>query len=95
MNDLTMRIEPPHTDLEIVRPEAACRMTDWAKGEIAGLLEARHAADLPTIVTSNLSPRDMAAAIDPRVASRISESRMMLKFPSRDLRTLGDARVEA
>lgn len=73
---------------------AACRMTDWAKGEIAGLLEARHAEDLPTIITSNLSPHGLAAAIDARTSSRISESRMMLKFPTRDLRTLGAATTE-
>jgi DNA replication protein DnaC len=53
----------------------ASRLTDWGRGEIAGLIEARHADDLPTIITSNIGPDGLAAAVDGRVASRIAESR--------------------
>jgi len=70
----------------------AARLTDWSRGEIAGLLEARHATDLPTIITSNLAPGALAQAVDGRVASRIAESRTMLEFPRRDLRVNGTVR---
>lgn len=55
---------PPDDDSSAAQPESAkllvfddlgaTRLTDWGKGEVAGLLENRHAADLPTIITSNL-----------------------------------------
>jgi DNA replication protein DnaC len=67
----------------------AARQTDWTRGEIAGLLESRHAADLPTVITSNLAPNALAQAIDGRVASRVAESRSMIEFPRRDLRVTG------
>ena len=71
---------------------AAVRQTDWTRGEIAKLVEIRHADDLPTIITSNVAPGSIAQAIDGRVASRIAEYRMMLEFPRRDLRVSGTRR---
>ena len=71
---------------------AAARQTDWTRGEIATLLEARHAADLPTIITSNLNPDELAQAIDGRLASRVAEYRLMLEFPRIDLRIKGTVR---
>ena len=70
----------------------ASRLTDWGRGEISGLIEYRHANGLPTIITSNLSPDELAAAVDARILSRIAESRSMLEFPSRDLRVSGSLR---
>ncbi|MFB3892044.1 MAG: ATP-binding protein [Phycisphaerae bacterium] len=67
----------------------ASRLTDWGKGEIAGLIEGRHADGLPTICTSNLDPAQLAQAVDARVASRIAESGRMYVFPSRDFRIVG------
>jgi len=70
----------------------ASRLTDWGRNEIAGLVEARHAADLPTIITSNIDPDGLAKAVDGRVLSRIAESRMMIHFPDKDLRIHGTNR---
>jgi DNA replication protein DnaC len=71
------------------------RLTDWGRGEVAGLLEHRHAQELPTLVTSNLSPDELAVAVDPRVSSRIVESKLVFRFPPRDLRITGTLRRTA
>lgn len=68
---------------------AASRLTDWAREEIAALVEHRHAQRLATVWTSNLSLDDLAAAIDGRTASRLAEGRQAIQFPSRDLRISG------
>jgi hypothetical protein len=70
----------------------ASRLTEWALGEIAGLIEYRHANALPTIITANLPPDALATAVDSRILSRIAESRSMLEFPARDLRVSGSLR---
>ena len=51
------------------------RLTDWGAGEVAGLIESRHAGDLATIITTNLSIDRIAEVVDPRVASRIAEDK--------------------
>lgn len=86
---------PNRVRLLLLDDLAATRLTDWGKDEIAGLVERRHADDLPTIVTSNIDPDGLTAAVDGRVASRIAESRMMFMFPKRDLRIVGDLRERA
>jgi hypothetical protein len=68
---------------------ATSRLTDWAKGEIAGLIEGRHAEDLATVITSNLSLDELARQVDSRLASRIGENGAVLQFPARDLRICG------
>ena len=88
--DTPARLLPAHhphrVRLLVFDDLAATRLTDWGKGEIASLVCGRHADDLPTIVTSNLSLADIAQAIDPRVASRVGEGGQVLTFPARDLR---------
>jgi len=86
---------PRRVELLLLDDLASSRLTDWAKGELAGLLEARHAADLPTILTSNIAPGALAEVIDGRVASRVAESHMMLQFPPRDLRVAGTLKRRA
>ena len=86
-------MDPRRARLLIYDDLASSRLTDWARGEVAGLVEARHAEALPTIVTSNLGPDELARELDPRVASRIAETRLMLQFPrDRDLRVSGSIR---
>ena len=65
------------------------RSTDWAREEVSGLIEARHADDLLTIITSNFGPDRIAEHIDPRLTSRIVESGRVWKFPAKDLRVHG------
>ncbi len=71
------------------------RLTEWGKGEIAALIEHRHAEALPTIITSNLTPDKLGAVVDGRIVSRIAEDRRMLGFPPRDLRVDGTIRQSA
>jgi hypothetical protein len=68
---------------------ASTRLTDWGRGEVAQLIERRHATGLPTIITSNLDPAGLARALDPRVVSRVAESRHVWGFPAKDLRLTG------
>jgi len=65
------------------------RQSGWTRSEIAKLIEGRHAAELPTVITANIPPDGITEAVDGRVASRIAEYRMMLEFPQRDLRAHG------
>jgi len=67
----------------------ASRLTDWSRDVVSGLVEFRHANGLPTIITANLSPDGLAAAVDGRILSRIAEGRCMYEFPARDLRVFG------
>jgi hypothetical protein len=63
------------------------RLNDWRRDEITGLFEVRHSRCLPTIVTSNLDPEEIASQVDPRTASRLRESGSgAIMFPARDLR---------
>jgi DNA replication protein DnaC len=68
---------------------AASRLTDWGRGEMAGLIEARYDEDLPTLITSNLSIDELAVAVDPRVASRIAGDGRIWRLPAKDLRLVG------
>jgi len=73
--------------LLVVDDLAASYATDWSRAEVAALVEARHAACLATVVTTNLPGlAAVAEAIDGRTASRLAEGGRVLKFPDRDLR---------
>jgi len=74
----------------------SARQNPWSRGEIAKLIEGRHAAELPTVITANLLPGGIAEAVDSRLTSRVSEYGMMLGFSGHDLRvhgTLGAGRL--
>jgi hypothetical protein len=77
---------PLRARLLILDDLGSTRLTDWGRGEVANLIEKRHADDLTTVITSNINPRSLAEVIDGRVSSRIAESRQMIGFPDRDLR---------
>ena len=69
------------------------RPTDWARDEIAALVQYRHTRDRPTIVTSNYPPSQLAKRLghdDPmigaRVVSRLTENCITLKLDRADLR---------
>jgi len=81
--------DPAKIPLLLFDDIGASRLTEWGRGEVAGLLEDRHGAERPTIITSNLSLDDLARFVDARLASRIAESGHVLGFPARDLRIQG------
>jgi len=76
----------PHVGLLVFDDLASTRLTDWGRGEVAGLLEARYADDLPTVITSNVALSGIGAAVDPRVASRLAGDGQCWEFPAVDLR---------
>lgn len=88
---------PARVPLLVYDDLASAMQTVWTRDKIGELLEARHARELPTIITGNIPPAEIAKAIDGRTASRIAESHMMLEFPKRDLRLncRGDAQEAA
>ncbi len=81
--------DPRRVALLVFDDLCSTRATDWSTSEIAALVDDRYAQCLPTILTSNLAPDALGAALDPRIVSRIAQSRLMLQFPARDLRLTG------
>lgn len=86
--------DPRRVGLLVFDDLCSTRATDWTTSEIAALVEDRYAQGLPTIFTSNLEPDALGAALDGRILSRIAESRLMLQFPPRDLRTSGSLKAQ-
>jgi len=80
---------PRRVGLLLYDDMGAARQTDWSRGEVAALIEHRHADGLPTIITSNLDLPELSKAIDGRISSRIAEYGQVWQFPSRDLRITG------
>jgi len=80
---------PARARLLVLDDLASTALSDWGKGQIAALVERRHADNLPTIITSNLSLDELAGRLDPRVASRVAEDGQVWAFPTRDLRLGG------
>jgi len=77
---------PARARLLVLDDLASTALTDWGRGQVAALVEQRHADDLPTITTSNLNLDELAARLDPRAASRLAQDGQVWSFPSRDLR---------
>lgn len=69
------------------------RATDFARDELATLVEQRHKQNLPTIITSNYEPGDLAArlghdepVIGQRIVSRLTERAVQVRFTGIDRR---------
>jgi DNA replication protein DnaC len=67
--------------------------TEWNDASLFDLINARYVAERATIYTSNLAPHELR---DPRIASRISGSCLLVKMVAYDFRMLqADADEEA
>jgi DNA replication protein DnaC len=69
------------------------RVTDFAREELAGLVEARHGARRPTVVTSNYLPSVLASrlghedeVVGRRILSRLTEDSMVVEVRGPDRR---------
>ena len=71
---------------------ASAYLTEWGRGEVAGLIERRYANELATVLTTNLTLAELAEAIDARLVSRVAEDGQVFAFPDRDLRLTGSLR---
>ncbi len=67
-------------DLGVEKP------SDWVRERLYVLLNARHGAELPTIVTSNTDLPGLAKQIGERAVSRFAESVTVVKVDGPDLR---------
>ncbi len=86
------RAKPHDAALLVFDDLCSTRLTDWSRGELAGLIEHRHAWQLPMILTTNLRLNEIGRALDARIASRLVEDVRALVFPTQDLRLSGQLR---
>lgn len=72
----------------------AAKGSEWTEEITFRLINARYEHQRPTLITSNVQPRELAAALGERVASRLVEmaARVVLRGPDRRLTAkTGDA----
>jgi len=62
------------------------KMSEWAAEQLYAIVNARYEAELPTIVTSNLSVDGLEAAVGTRIMSRLLERAVVLPVTGPDLR---------
>lgn len=69
------------------------RPTDWARDELATVVERRYLAELPTIVTTNYRPSELAErlgrdelVIGQRIVSRLTQDAVRIEFDGGDRR---------
>jgi DNA replication protein DnaC len=71
-------------DLDKINP------SDRFKSQFFEIINQRYMKNLPTIITSNVMPSDLAQLLDGSIVSRMSDADKwrIIKFPDRDLRKL-------
>lgn len=62
------------------------KISDWSKEVLYLLIDRRYRNYKPTIITSNLSHKEIAERLDERIASRISEMGIVLDLGKKDRR---------
>lgn len=74
-----------NTRLLVLDDLGASRSSEWVEETNYRLINHRYEHELPTLLTSNLSPRDMTNTLGERVASRLAEmtTRVVLDGPDR------------
>lgn len=59
---------------------------NMAESTLYNILNARMNAQLPTVISTNLSPKDIKAKYDDRIISRLFGQFMLLQFEGKDIR---------
>jgi DNA replication protein DnaC len=72
--------------LLIIDDLGAERSTDWVREVFYLIIDNRYSAMLPTIVTSNFSPKDLADKLDDRMISRLLDGAIILNLEGPDHR---------
>lgn len=80
------------TSFLVIDDLGAAKATDWTEEVNYRLINYRYENTLPTLLTSNVPPRELGATLGDRVASRIIEmtQRLILKGPDRRRTTARD-----
>lgn len=75
------------TKLLVLDDLGAAKSTEWVEEVNYRLINHRYEHELPTLITSNVPPKELSNAIGERVASRLSEmaTRVVLKGADRRL----------
>jgi len=79
--------------LLVIDDLGAEKSTDWAKEILYLIIDNRYSDMLPTIVTSNLTPKELAEKLDDRLVSRLMEDTLIIKIEGKDHR-IGNARQD-
>lgn len=62
------------TDLLIIDDLTAARISDWGGEALLDIVDTRWADNKPMIITANVAPGDLDAAVGDRIASRLQDS---------------------
>lgn len=73
-------------DLLIVDDVDAIRPSEWTDERLYSIINRRWLEELPTVVTANLGPRDLAEALGPRVYSRLAGGAVVIAMAGADRR---------
>lgn len=86
-------LRPLHVPILALDDVGAERPTDWARDELAQLVEERYQHQRPTIVTSNYDPAELAKrlghddlVIGQRIVSRLCDGAVQVRFTGTDRR---------
>ena len=71
-----------YRDFLFIDDMGAEKTSEWSRATMYLIIDRRDREMLPTIITSNLSPAQLGAAIDERISSRISNGKIVeIKMP--------------
>jgi DNA replication protein DnaC len=62
------------------------KSSEWAREILYLIIDKRYSDLLPTIITSNLSPKELAEKLDDRLVSRLMEDAIVIKIDGKDHR---------
>jgi DNA replication protein DnaC len=74
----------------IIDDLGAEKSTDWVRETFYLIIDNRYSNMLPTIITSNLSPKLLAEKLDDRIVSRLMDGAKIIKLEGNDYRLKGD-----
>lgn len=77
-------------DLLIIDDPETLKPSEWTDETLYSIVNRRWLEELPTVVTSNLSPSDMQRVLGPRVYSRLAGGAVVITMTGKD-RRMADA----
>lgn len=76
-------------DLLVLDDLGAEKVTDWSRQLLYLLIDRRYRNQKQTIVTTNLTPDQLAETIDARIVSRLAEMGVVIELTGSDKRVSG------
>jgi len=75
-----------HARLLVLDDLGAEKPSDWVRERLFELFDYRNAEQLPTVITSNLAPKQIAAQLGDRIADRIRDGAVVVQVPGKSER---------